>query len=204
MGIHGFLAPATRHTAGGGAAESFLSSVGRPIEVWRGAAWQRARGWGESRDFASIGRRGRVIETADSFTLPRVFPSLRDVDFWVDPNTRGSGPLLALGSRVPAVVPLLSMCVRYAGPLAKVLGRAAGVLAYEIEGGRRDRATIVFSGPNAFVMAAVPAALAAGRLAAGKIDRVGLVPPDALACGDALPDALEQRGIRMETSAYER
>ena len=141
-----------------------------------------------------------MIETADAFTLPRVFPSLRDVNFWVDPNTRGSGPLLALGSRVPAVVPLLSMFVRYAGPLARILGRAAGVLAYEIEGGGRDRATVVFSGPKAFVMAAVPAALVAERLAAGQVDRVGLVPPDALACGDALTGALEQRGIQIETS----
>ena len=29
-------------------AESFLSSVGSPIDVWRGAAWQQLLGWGES------------------------------------------------------------------------------------------------------------------------------------------------------------
>ncbi len=197
-GIHGFLAPATRHTAGGGAARSFLSSVGSPIEVWRGGTWRRTRGWSETRDFASVGRRGRVIETADSFTLPRVFPSLRDVDFWVDPNTRGSGPLLALASRVPAVVPLLSMVVRHAAPLAKVLGRHDGLLAYELEAADGERATVAFRGRDSFVMAAIPAALAAERLAARLVDRSGLIPPDVLASGNALLGALDHHGIQME------
>jgi saccharopine dehydrogenase-like NADP-dependent oxidoreductase len=199
--LHGFLAPATRHTANHGVAESFLSNVGHAIEVWRGGAWQQTRGWKESREFQSLGRIGRVIETADSFTLPRAFPSLRTVDFWVDPNIRGAGPLLALASRVPAVVPLLSMAVRYGGRLARMLGSDCGMLAYEMEGAERDRATVVFRGRDSFVMAAIPAALAAERLAAGLIERAGLIPPDALTRGEALLEALEQSGIHMEKSA---
>ena len=198
--IHGFLAPATRHTANRGVADSFLSSVGRTIEVWRGGAWQQTRGWAESREFQSLGRIGRVIETADSFTLPRAFPSLRTSDFWVDPNTRGAGPLLAVASRLPAVVPMLSMVVRYGGSLARQLGSDSGLLAYEMKGTDGDRATVIFRGPDSFVMAAIPAALAAEQLAAGTLERErdGVIPPDALTRGDALLEALERNGIQIE------
>ena len=196
--IHGFLAPATRHTGNRGSADSFLSSIGRTIEVWRGGTGQLARGWAESREFPSLGRRGRLVETADSFTLPRVCSSLRDVDFWVDPNTRGAGPLLALASRVRAVVPVVSMIVRYGGSLAKVLGRDSGLLAYEIEGVDRERMTVIFRGRKSFLMAAIPAALAAKRLAAGLVERDGLIPPDAMTCGNSLFEALERNGIQVE------
>jgi hypothetical protein len=197
--VHGFLAPAARQTANRGAVESFLSSVGSRIEVWRDGTWQRARGWAESREFPSLHRRGRLVEMADSFTLPRVCPSLRDVDFWVDPNTRGSGPLLALGSRVRAVVPLLSLLVRHGRRLAKVLGRDSGILAYEVEGAERHRRTVIFRGRDSFVMAAVPAALAARDLAAGLLDRDGVIPPDEPMCGSALVEALARNGIQIET-----
>jgi hypothetical protein len=192
--IHGFLAPATRHTANRGSADSFLSSIGRAIAVWRGGTWQPARGWAESRDFSSLGRRGPLVETADSFTLPRGVPSLRDVDFWVDPNTRGARPLLALGSRIPAVL----RAARFCGSLAKVLGSETGLLAYEVEGADRERTTVIFHGRESFVMAAIPAALAAERLAAGLVERDGLIPPDAPMCGAALLEALERNGIQVD------
>jgi len=198
--IHGFLAPATRHTANRGSADSLLSGIGRAIAVWRDGAWQPARGWAESREFPSLGRRGRLVETADSFTLPRVCSSLRDVDFWVDPNTRGAGLLLALASRVRPVVPVVSMMVRYGGSLTKALGRASGLLAYEIEGVDRERMTVTFRGRDSFLMAAIPAALAAERLAAGLVERDGLIPPDASMFGDALLEGLERNGIQVERS----
>ena len=120
------------------------------------------------------------------------------MDFWVDPNTRGAGPLLALASRVRAVVPVVSMIVRYGGSLAKVLGRDSGLLAYEIEGVDRERMTVIFRGRESFLMAAIPAALAAKRLAAGLVERDGLIPPDAMTCGNSLLEALERNGIQVE------
>src|SRR4030095_3861692 len=89
VALHGFLAPATRNTANPGAAESLLASVGRSITVRRAGELKERKGWVETRRFASLGRRGHLTEMADAFTLSRVYPSLRDVDFWVDPNTRG-------------------------------------------------------------------------------------------------------------------
>ena len=199
VGLHGFLAPATRHTANRGAVESFSASVGRAIEVWRGGAWQRPRGWMESRHFASLDRRGHLIETADSFILPRVFPSLVDVDFWVDPNTRGAAALVALGSRIPPVMRLMSMLVRYGGPVARVFGRADGLLAYEVEGPGGDRVTMIFSGRDSFLMAAIPAAVAARRLATGDFnDGAGVIQPDQQISGPALIEALHRHGIRIE------
>jgi saccharopine dehydrogenase-like NADP-dependent oxidoreductase len=199
---HGFLAPATRRTANRGAVESFLSSVGNTIEVWRGGAWQRTRGWAQSRAFASIGRCGRLVESADSFTLPRIFPSLRDVDFWVDPNVRGSRPLLALASRVRPVVLLVSVFVEYGAHLGKFLGSGSGMLAYEVEGVDGDRAAVMWTGRDSFLMAAIPAALAAERLAAGGFDGAGVIPPDRQISGPAVLEALARHGIHMETRTH--
>ncbi len=199
VGLHGFLAPATRHTANRGVAESLFASIGRTIEVWRGGTWQRARGWTEVRRFASLERRGRLVETADSFVLPRVFTTLADVDFWVDPNTRGAGALLALSSRVPPVIRAVSVLARFGGTVARILGRADGLLAYDVEGPDRRRVTIIFSGPNSFVMAAIPAALAASRLAADDFTgEGGVIRADQQVAGSALVDALGRHDIRIE------
>lgn len=198
VAIHGFLAPATRHTASGGAAASFLSSVGAAIDVWRDGGWRRARGWAESRAFRAIQRRGRLIEMADAFTLPRAFPSLRDVDFWVDPNTRGSGAMLSLGMRAPAVMPFISMLARYASGFTKFLGSERGVLAYEVKGSAGERVTVVFSGRDSFLMAAIPAALAARRLAGGDVERFGVIRVDRQVGAAELFEALAKNGIGVD------
>ena len=92
------------------------------------------------------------------------------------------------------------MMVRYGGSLTKALGRASGLLAYEIEGVDRERMTVTFRGRDSFLMAAIPAALAAERLAAGLVERDGLIPPDASMFGDALLEGLERNGIHVERS----
>ena len=197
IAIHGFLAPATRHTANPGAAESLLASVGQSITVRRNGELLQVRGWMESHEFEAIGRRGRLTEMADAFTLPRVYPSLRDVDFWVDPNSRGAGALLGIVARVPALSPIAVRVARHGVALARILGSDEGVLAYEIEGAAGERSTVVFTGPESFLMAAIPAALAASRLASGEPCPAGIVPVDQHVDADALADALTRHGIRI-------
>ena len=197
IAIHGFLAPATRHTANRGAAESLLASVGRSITVRRDGELLQVRGWMESHEFAAIGRRGRLTEMADAFTLPRVYPSLRDVDFWVDPNSRGAGALLGIVARVPALSPIAVRVARQGVALARILGSYKGVLAYEIEGAAGERSTVVFTGSESFLMAAIPAALAASRLASGEPCPAGIVPVDQHVSAATLTDALTRHGIRI-------
>jgi len=198
LAIHGFLAPATRGTANRGAAESLLSSVGRPIKVRRGGELRHAHGWRETRAFASLRRRGRLTEMADAFTLPRVWPSLRDVDFWVDPNTRGAGALLGVLARAPLLSPIVAGFARYGMAFARFLGSSEGVLAYEVEGVAGERCCVVFTGHESFLMAAIPAALAAIRLASGEPCPAGVVPVHQHVGIGALGAALTRYGIRIE------
>jgi hypothetical protein len=198
VALHGFLAPAARYTAHRGVAESLMASVGRSIDVRRAGELRHARGWIETREFAGLRRRGHMTEMADTFTLPRVYPSLRDVDFWVDPNTRGAGALLGLVARVPAFAPIAAQLARHGAPLARLAGSGEGVLAYEIEGAAGEHATVMFTGRESFLLAAIPAALAAMRLASGEPCPAGIVPVDRQVSADALAAALTRYGIGME------
>ena len=193
IAIHGFLAPATRHNANRGAAESLLASVGQSITVWRSGQFVSLPGWIEVHQFAALKRSGHLMEMADAFTLPRVYLSLRNVDFWVDPNTRGAGVLLSILARVPAFSPF----ARHGLPLARILGSNEGVLAYEIEGAKGARSTIVFTGTESFLMAAIPAALAASRLASGEPCPAGVVPVHQHIDSVALAAVLTRYGIRI-------
>lgn len=198
VALHGFLAPATRNTANHGAAESLLASVGRSITVRRAGELKHLKGWLDSRKFASLRRRGHLTEMADAFTLPRVYPSLRDVDFWVDPNTYGARALLGLVAHVPALSGIAGAFARYGIVLARILGTGEGILAYEIEGAAGEHATIAFTGHESFLMAAIPSALAAARLASGKPCPAGIVPVHRQVDMDALGAALTRHGIRVE------
>jgi nucleoside-diphosphate-sugar epimerase len=201
VAIHGFLAPATRYTANRGVAESLLASVGRSITVRRAGELIRVRGWRDVYRFALLGRRGRLTEMADAFTLPFVYPSLRDVDFWVDPNMVGAGVLLALVAQAPALSPAAALFARYGMAFARILGSDEGVLAYEVEGASGERSTVVFTGPESFLMAAIPAALAASRLASGGPCPAGIVPVHQHIAPDALADTLARYGIVIDRRA---
>jgi hypothetical protein len=191
LAIHGFLAPATRRTANPGVTASLLASVDRPIHILRDGKLHPIRGWSEAREFAAIRRRGHLMEMADSLTLPRVYPSLRDVDFWVDSNIPGANALMGLVARVPVLA-------RYGAPIARIVGSTEGVLAYEIEGSAGDRVTVVFTGRESFLMAAIPAAIAAARLAAGDPSPAGVVPVNQHVSTEALAAALTRYDIRIE------
>ena len=151
----------------------------------------------ESHEFEAIGRRGRLTEMADAFTLPRVYPSLRDVDFWVDPEfawrRRSAGVSLRVcphslqspcGSR--------DMEWRLRGFWAATKA-SLRMKSKELAG---ERSTVVFTGSESFLMAAIPAALAASRLASGAC-RAGIVPVDQHVGAAGLTDALTRHGIRI-------
>ena len=65
-----FLAPASADTGNPATVRAFLASVD----------------WSRSREFPADPRRGYRVESAAVALLPRSWPTLRFVDFWVDPE----------------------------------------------------------------------------------------------------------------------
>jgi hypothetical protein len=198
--VSAFLRPASGHTAHPGTADSALRSVGRPIRVLRGGALTTVRGLGSSRVFhwpSPVGRaRGRLFESADAVNLPKIWPSLREVDFWVDPNVPGLGALLALAARVPLLRWLFERTKAIGILLARTLGGTRGVFAVEVEddGGRTVR--LALTGPSKTERTAVvPAALAARAIASGEFHERGLVPTDRQVDGAEVLAVLSRTGI---------
>ena len=148
--------------------------------------------------FPALQRRGHLTEMADAITLPRLYPSLENVDFWVNPNMFGAATLLGILALEPALSSVAGFFARHRMPFKQILGRRAGVLAYEIESRSGSRSTVVLTGHESFLMAAIPAALAAMRLAAGEPCPAGIVPVNQHVEMGKLSAALQRYGIRIE------
>jgi saccharopine dehydrogenase-like protein len=181
--VTGFLAPASRHTANRGSALSLIRTVGCPVRAWRGGRLQTLRGWGERRSFVMphpVGPIcGRLFESADAVWLPRVWPSLLDVEMYVDANTPGVNALLQLGARFPAFRRMLERHVDLGAWIARLIGSKAGGIGYEIEDahGKATRFAVL-SGKTGHITAVAPAVLAARAIVTGHLTATGLVLPD--------------------------
>lgn len=179
----GFIVPGSRHTANAGSALSLLQSVGRPVRALREGELRTVRGWAEARRFVMpepVGPiRGRLFETADSVYLPRIWPSLREVDTYVDTNTPGVDTLLRLGGRCPRIRRLLERWVRLGTWTSRQIGSTAGGLGYEIEGADGEiKRFAVLSGKSGSLTAVAPAVLATRAIVEGRFEGRGLVLPD--------------------------
>ena len=106
--------------------------------------------------------------------------------------------LLGVIARAPALSPIVARFARYGMAFARILGSSEGILAYEVEGEAGERRSVVFTGHESFLMAAIPAALAAMRLASGEPCPAGVVPVHQHVGVGALGAALTRHGIRIE------
>jgi hypothetical protein len=181
--VTAFLAPATRHTANSGAALSLLSSVGRPIRIYRDGRSQTVRGWSESRQFtmpAPVGPiDGWLFESADAIYLPRIWPSLCEVTMFVDTNTRFGNRMMCLAARKPVIRRILERHVRLGTWLARKLGSSAGGIGYEIEDAdHRILRWAITSSDNSYIVAVAPAVLAVRAIREQRFPHCGLVLPD--------------------------
>jgi hypothetical protein len=173
------VAPAARETAHAGTVRALLASVGAAIEVWRAGRFARVVGWRESRRFAVPPRRAYLVESALALHLPRLWPSLREVDCWTDTSTPGANALLALVARLPVLRRLALRSIPLGLLLARVLGRRDGAFAVEVEGEDRPLTRLALSAPRgSYRIAAAPAVLAAMSLLEGRGLRRGLLPAD--------------------------
>jgi len=196
------LAPASRHVAVPGTGGSLLAQVGAPIDVFRGGRWSQATGFGETRGFhmpPPFGRaRGGALESVDALTLPRIWPTLETVEFFLDPRAPGLFPVLSLAARSRAARWLTVRFGRLGMAWTRAFGASNGCVMMEVEGAGGNRAGLALVGAErGYLTPAVPAALAALAIARDDFPGRGLVPADRHVDAEALWSRLESLGIRL-------
>ena len=174
-----FLAPASADTGNPATVRAFLSSVD----------------WSRSREFPADRRRGYRVESAAAVLLPRSWPSLRWVDFWVDPNAPFAARSIALASRLG----LTSALSAVAPVSARILGRREGSFSVAISEAGRYSLTRLSAPRGSYLIAAEPAVLAAESLARGTDGPPGVVPADKQVDPEALFARLRGLGVDVRT-----
>lgn len=174
-----YLRPASRLTANAGSIGSFLGSL---TGVSRTIRFDEPLGK----------RSGIVVRSVDSITLPKVFPSLRETELVVDAGIPGANFVL----RRPELRKLLHQNESKLAAIARRIGPASGILAYEIAttGGYKHQ---LFTGEHAHLAAVIPAVMAAQSIAAGKFPHRGVVPPTQHVEREALFEAMFREGIAV-------
>jgi saccharopine dehydrogenase-like NADP-dependent oxidoreductase len=196
------LLPASRDTSSSGTAASLLRSLSRPIHVLHDGHLTAATGWSRSKVFrVPFGRgevRGYLAESADAVTLRRVWPSLCDVDFFVDTQVVGLNRLIATALRLPAGGRLLERLAPVAVPLARLVGSQAGGYVVEVTANdKRVATTALVAQRRSYLAAVLPATVVARSLASGNSPPPGVVPPDRHCDPDELFDELRKLGTEI-------
>jgi hypothetical protein len=196
------LLPASRDTSTSGTSASLLRSLGRPIRVLRDGHLTSATGWSRSRVFRVPLRRGEVrgflAESADAVTLPRAWPTLRDVDFFVDTQVLGLNRLIAAAARIPAGGRALERLAPIGLPLTRLIGSRAGGYVVEVAGdGGRVVTIALVARRRSYLAAVLPATMVASSLVAGDSPPPGVVPPDRHCDPDELVAELRELGIEV-------
>lgn len=179
--VSGFLAPSARHSASAATSDSLLRSIGRPVQVWHDSGWQTLPGWLPSRRLAlpsPIGTLyGHLFESADSFWLPQIWPSLRSVDLYVDTRIPGFNRVLALAARSAALRAMVEHCQSAGLWLARRLGRSDGCFAIEVEDAAgRTTWRAVHCPRHGYRLAVTPAVAAVCSLVDDRTLPHGLIP----------------------------
>ncbi len=174
-----FLAPASADTGNPATVRAFLASVD----------------WSRSREFPADRRRGYRVESAAAVMLPRSWPSLRWVDFWVDPNAPFAAKSIALASRLG-----LTSALSAVAPLsARLLGRREGSFSIATSEAGRYTLTRLSAPRGSYLIAAEPAVIAAESLARGIASPPGVVPADKQVDPETLFDRLRALGVDVRT-----
>lgn len=196
------LAPASRRVARPGTGGSLLAQVGAPIDVFRDGRWSAATGFAETRGFhmpPPFGRvRGGLLESVDAVMLPRIWPSLETVEFFLDSRAPGVNAMLSLAARSRAARRWMLRLGRVGMAYTRALGASSGCVLMEVEGagGTKGGCALVAT-EKGYLTPAVPAALAALAIARGSFPHSGLVPADRQVEPESLWRRLEALGIRL-------
>jgi hypothetical protein len=178
-----FLAPATRNTSTAATSQSLLSMLDHPVRVVRNGSVVERRAFSETRAFdfpPPVARASaRLAESADALTLPRIWPSLRDVDFWVDTRRAVLNALLAAASHSGSLRSAVRAMHEVGRRMTKRFGATSGGFGIEVEDVSRTRRSSGFlHSRHSYIVAVAPAVLAARHIAAGAFAPTGLIPAD--------------------------
>ena len=181
--LSAILAPATANTSTGATAESLLSTLGRPIHVRRAGALVEARAFGEAREFLLAPPIGSIVghlaESPDSILLPAVWPTLADVDFWIDTRRSVLNRLFALAAGHKSILRVVSAAQPVGRRLTKAFGARSGGFGVTVADGEGHTVTAGFvHARHSYIVAVAPAVLAARAIAGGQLRGSGLLPPD--------------------------
>jgi saccharopine dehydrogenase-like NADP-dependent oxidoreductase len=195
------LLPASRDSSSAGTAASLVRSLSRPIRVLHDSRLTSAIAWSRSRVFRVLPERRQVraylAESADAITLPRVWPSLHDVDFFVDTQAFGMNQLISTAMHLPAAGRLLERLAPIGLPLAKLTGSHSGGYIVEVTDDSRVVTTALVAQRRSYMAAVLPATLAARTLAEGTLQPPGVVPADRLSDPDELFAELRKLGVEL-------
>jgi saccharopine dehydrogenase-like NADP-dependent oxidoreductase len=196
-----FLAPATRHTSTAATSTSLLSMLDHPVRVVRAGSLVGRPAFGESRAFdfpPPIGRvSARLAESADAVTLPSVWPSLREVDFWVDTRRPLLNALLATAGRSGFLRSTMRAAHDAGRRITKRFGSTSGGFGIDVEDAQGVRRSAgFFHVDHSYNVAVVPAVLAARRIATGTFASTGLIPADRQVDPWELLEYLRRAGIK--------
>ena len=200
--ISALLAPATRNTSTAATAQSLFANLERPIRVFRGGRLVEKRAFSEAKRFEfapPVGKvEARLGESPDAIRLPPIWPTLEEVDFWVDTRRRLLNSMFASAASHPSLRSLLRIMQPVGRRAAKRFGARSGGFAVEVEeaDGARHEAGIVH-GQHSYVVAVAPAVLAARAIKAGTFTAAGLVPADRQVDPQELVDYLGQAGVQF-------
>lgn len=162
-----YLRPESRLTANRGAVESFLSSI------------------------ESAERGGLRVKSVDAVTLPRIFPSLKRIEFVVDAGFAGNLVLQFDWMRRK-----IAKHVDRAVKMGRRFGNARGRVRFEIASLLHTRSQ-TFAGRNSYMLAVLPAVLAATAIVNGKFPHRGIVPHTQHVTRDELFEAIRAEGIEI-------
>ena len=162
-----YLRPESRFTANRGAIESFLRSM------------------------QGVESGGVRVKSVDAVTLPRTFASVKRVDFTVDAGLLGNFTLQFESFRR-----WLSTHEEQAMKIARRLGSTKGVVRVEVASLLHKRMQ-KFAGRKSYMIAVLPAILAATSIANGKFPHRGLVPPTQHVDRIELFEAIRAEGIEI-------
>ena len=198
--VSAILAPATANTSTGATAQSLLSSLARPIRVRRGGVLVDTRAFSEERAFAfpsPIGSvNGWLAESPDAILLPSIWPTLIDVDFWVDTRRAVLNRLFAAAARHASVLRLVRAAQPVGRRLTRYFGEESGGFGVTVESAddRRTSAGFLHTS-HSYIVAIAPAVLAARAIEARRFRGAGLLLPDRYVDPHELMSWLAQAGV---------
>ena len=181
--ISTFLAPETKYASRPGAGTSLLRSIGRKIKTFSNGKFENRYGWRKIKRFRAPSPLGtlecRQFETADAATLPPVWPTLRDIDFWVDSRIPALNRFFEWSDKFGCTKFLESSTLQKLFlPVIRILGPKGGAICVEIEGDGTIKRFSVTAGHKGYYTPIIPAVIAAENIAKDKFSERGVVPAD--------------------------